>query len=267
MKDVLKAVDKTSSNVVKSTPNKTTTGATTSRLTSGQVTRKQDLPKFFENQTATDFNRSERAFSIGPKKDLNISRTVDNVNSNKQIPAPAEPRSNSKQKARNNSEVLINLGDLDSLKLHFDKQPKDEGLLHTAIKSGHLKIVDFLLSRNLSPNYVSHNEPALCLAARLNLCEIVLLLLKHGANTAVFDASKRSPLAYAVQHECAACLTALFEHMEKNNKGQFCLSALGTKAEGCEPLRLAFTEKVRGQDLRILATVPIRFINGGVLQN
>jgi hypothetical protein len=122
MKDVIKTVDKTSSNVVKSTPNKTTTIATTSRMTTGQVSRKQDLPKFFENQTATDFNRSERAFSIGPKKDLNVSRTLDNVNSNKQIPClnippPEDPRSNSKPKGKNNSEVLINLGDLDSLKL------------------------------------------------------------------------------------------------------------------------------------------------------
>jgi len=115
--------------------------------------------------------------------------------------------------------------------------------LHTAIKSGHLKIVEFLLSRNLSPNYVSHNEPALCLAARLNLCEIVHLLLKHGANVAVLDATKRSPLAYAVQHECATCLKALFEHMEKNSKGQFCLSLLEKKAEGYEPLQLAITDK------------------------
>lgn len=51
-----------------------------------------------------------------------MSRTLDNVNSNKQIPClniqPSEdPRSNSKPKGKNNSEILINLGDLDSLKL------------------------------------------------------------------------------------------------------------------------------------------------------
>jgi ankyrin repeat protein len=90
------------------------------------------------------------------------------------------------------------LGDLDNLKIQFDKQPKDEGLLHLAIKSGHLKIVDFLLSRNLSPNHVSNGQPAICLAARLNLCEIVKLLLKHGANVAVLDAEKQSPLAFVI---------------------------------------------------------------------
>ena len=85
---MLKAVEKTSSNVVKTTPNKTTTVATstnTIKMNSGQISRKQDLPKFFENQTATDFNRGERNLSMEPKKDLNISRTIDIVNSNKQI--------------------------------------------------------------------------------------------------------------------------------------------------------------------------------------
>ena len=88
MKDVLKAVDKTSSNVVKSTPNKPTTIATSSntiKMNSGQISRKQELPKFFENQTATDFNRGERNLSMEPKKDLNVSRTIEILNSNKQI--------------------------------------------------------------------------------------------------------------------------------------------------------------------------------------
>ena len=73
---------------MKTTPNKTTTVATstnTIKMNSGQISRKQDLPKFFENQTATDFNRGERNLSMEPKKDLNISRTIDIVNSNKQI--------------------------------------------------------------------------------------------------------------------------------------------------------------------------------------
>lgn len=88
--------------------------------------------------------------AIEPKKDLNISRTIDMLNSNNKIMQMVNQHNDSSSKSKpkipkKNNETLINLGDLDKFKIQFDKQPKDEGLLHLAIKSGHLKIVEFLL--------------------------------------------------------------------------------------------------------------------------
>lgn len=101
-----------------------------------------------------------------------------------------------------------------SLLALLDRPHQDSSLLHTAIKAGHLQIVTFLLDK-VSPDSVYMDEPAVCLAARLNHCEILSLLAKHGAKIAVSDAAKQTPLSYAISNECSKCLTVLFEHLQK----------------------------------------------------
>lgn len=120
---------------------------------------------------------------------------------------------------KDEGESLIATGDVDSLSKLFDHMKNKETMLHTAIKSGHPKIVDFLLSRGLNPNQISNNDPAICLAARLNQCEIVGMLLKYGASVSVMDADKMTALNLAAKNECHACIKSLFRCMEVNKSG------------------------------------------------
>jgi hypothetical protein len=93
----------------------------------------------------------------------------------------------SKQQLLCHNETLVNLGDLENLRNQY-KPSTDESLLHTAIKAGHLGIIEFLLKKDLSPDGVAEGEPAICLATRLDQCAVVALLVKHGAKLAVSDA-------------------------------------------------------------------------------
>lgn len=59
----------------------------------------------------------------------------------------------------------------------------------------------------------------MCLAAKLNLCDILEMLIKHGAKVAVADADRQTPLSYAIKNSCIPCLKVLFDCMQKNDKG------------------------------------------------
>lgn len=45
-----------------------------------------------------------------------------------------------------------------------------------------------MLDRGISPDYVLNNEPAICFAAKLNICDAVALLLKYGAKANTLNA-------------------------------------------------------------------------------
>lgn len=139
--------------------------------------------------------------------------------------------------------------------------------------------MEFLLSRGLSVNHVSQGEPAICLATRLNSCEIVELLIKYGAKLAVQDASRQSPLAYSISHECATCIKHIFTSMQKTNRGQFFLSLLDPiphaktqesrstdKAEKTENLKLGITQKTKDQT-KVLAAIPINLVTTDCLKS
>ena len=83
-------------------------------------------------------------------------------------------------------------------------------------------IVEFLLQQGFSPNQAiqldSIEQPALCLATRLNQCQAVGALLRFGAQTNVWDTQKQTPLHLAAKADCPLCIKVIFEFLGRRDE-------------------------------------------------
>jgi len=116
-------------------------------------------------------------------------------------------------------------------------------LLHLAIKNNLFRSVDYLLrTGTVSPNQLaliqSIKQPALCLAARLNFCLIVKMLLSHKAQTNVMDSTRKTPLHLAAKNDCSECIKNLHKSA-LNSEANFNSNLCQKDADGQTPLILA----------------------------
>ena len=97
-------------------------------------------------------------------------------------------------------------GNLEQLTLQLSStaanwKSRDSNLLHLAIKSKQIRIIEYLLQQGFSPNqsivFEGSEQPAICLATSLNFCHSVNALLRFGAKTDVADSQMMTPLHLA----------------------------------------------------------------------
>ena len=120
---------------------------------------------------------------------------------------------------------------------------KESNLLHLAIKSNLPRTVEHLIKTEIvSPNQLatiqSIKQPALCLATRLDLTQLVQILLSYGAKTNVIDSSRMSPLHLAAKNDSSDCVKLI--HAAATHSDANFDSHLNQKdADGQTPLILA----------------------------
>ncbi|CDW75474.1 protein kinase [Stylonychia lemnae] len=114
-------------------------------------------------------------------------------------------------------------GDLDTLKL-FSKvsvnwrtwvsKEHQMPLIHLVIQSRQSKSLEYLIEKgfNLDQKSSTREETPLHLSCRLNICEMVKILLQNGAIANVQDTEKLTPLHLAMKSECLDCIQQLVSY-------------------------------------------------------